>query len=221
MCISRIIKKKIILTLILDTQELQTKLTEFISRKKKEEDILYSNFVLVLNEKKARIQHLTELLEAFRHGRPTVNPSPVVRGKTKTSRVEVKNEAVSESDSEKSEPDSEQGESDYNTDEEKSKINEKDNENVKIQVDDFFNAPEQNQPSTSKGFSFSSILDDSLSSHTLPKRVKYTHNVENCNNFNKELSSKKPASKIKAETTRIDEESPIVNFSTQDLLDDI
>lgn len=58
-------------------EELKEKMDEFVKRREEEELTIYNKFVGILNEKKLQIQHLNELLTAFRGGRPTVNPPPV------------------------------------------------------------------------------------------------------------------------------------------------
>nr|CAI5818515.1 unnamed protein product [Callosobruchus analis] len=97
-----------------DKAVLKEKLQEIVSRKQEEEGKMYSSFVLVLNEKKRQIQHLSQLLEAFRHGRPTLNPPVSDKKKKKTfnqqrrkTKPEIKNE-VSESDNSANECDTDE-----------------------------------------------------------------------------------------------------------------
>lgn len=199
--------------------DLKCKLTEFISRKKKEEDTLYSNFVLVLNEKKTQIQHLTEMLEAFRHGRPTINKEPKTKEKTETVKttkvkLEVKNEVS----------DSEGSEESYNTDDELLKSNKDDIEINDKKDEDFsdilgHDITKENIPTTSNKFSHSSLLHDSPPpTYHLPKRVKHndkTDDIVSLSTYN----AVSPKNNIKQEES--DENSPCDTYDTQDLLDHI
>lgn len=184
--------------LVLDVTQLESKLSDFNSRKKKDEDTLYSNFVLVLNEKKIRIQHLTELLEAFRHGRPTVNPTINVQKNKKKSKVEVKNE-VSESDTD-------ENETDYNTDDEQPGRKEF-NENFDHSI-----------PSSSKTNNPSLVSEHTVSFPSLPKRVKHDTNIESTiHNIPVKLEP------TQQETISLKNTPNIVktSYSTQDLLDEL
>lgn len=206
------------LYIFLDTCELENKLNDFIARKKKEEDILYSNFVLVLNEKKTRMQHITELLEAFKHGRSTDNPVPELREKVKKSKVEVKNE-VSESESEENDVD-------YNTDDEnmsnekliEKKIN-KENGDLSCMLGN--NIHQDNEPSTSKKYSCGSLLDDSPPSYILPKRTKYTHKNEDSISIQSNFDTRPSQFNINKKEVDSEEESQINTYDTQDLLDQL
>lgn len=201
-------------TNFLGKNNFQLKLNEFIERKKTDDEELFSNFVLILNEKKKRIQHLTELLEAFRRGRSSVNPSVEVKKRSKKvvlaqqTRTEKK-ETISDSDSEEN----------YDTDEEKSKkprnasdkgfdkgVNQDRNDAYAI-------------PSTSK---FDLFSDNSPPRH-LPKRIKSGSCIDN-NVYIKPSTStqssknEKHCEKFKNKST---DDTPDVNFSTQELLDNI
>lgn len=189
-------------------------MNEFIERKKTDDEEVFSNFVLVLNEKKKRIQHLTELLEAFRRGRSSINPSVEVKKRSKknvpTQKIKIeKKETISDSESEE----------DYDTDEEKSKKP----RNASDQA--FDNEVNQNRndayaiPSTSK---FDLFSDDSPPRH-LPKRIKGESNVDN-NSYIKPSTAtqssknEKPYEKLDEQTA---DDTPNVNFSTQELLDNM
>lgn len=200
---------------------MESKYNEFIFRKKKEEDTLYSNFVLVLNEKKARIQHLTELLEAFRHGRPTVNPEPQATEKTKKFKkvkVEIKNE-VSDTDGEESEVY-------YSTDDEKSKTH-RDKDSAKEDNVEFSNilsgthlaTSTENIPGTSRDYC-SALLDDSPPNYALPKRTKYNgkaNDIVDTPSYNAAVSNLN----IEIMKNEVDDDSSSDSLNTQDLLNDI
>lgn len=177
---------------------LENKLKELVTRKLKDEEELYSNFVLVLNEKKRRIQHLNQLLQAFKAGRSVTNPQIIPKGRSKKEvKKEIKNE-VSESDSES-------GNDGYNTDEEKSV---KEDTNI-----------EKLLPSTSKKQNFDLFFDEdnNIDSH-LPKRTK-NNNVINEPLESKPSTSKKQEDKPEEVNMEVEENSPQVGCSTQDLLD--
>ncbi|KAL3286310.1 hypothetical protein HHI36_000819 [Cryptolaemus montrouzieri] len=55
----------------------KNKLNELVERKRVDDQVMLSNFVSLLNEKKRRIQHLNELLEAFREDPSLANPAEV------------------------------------------------------------------------------------------------------------------------------------------------
>lgn len=183
--------------------------------------MLYSNFILVLNEKKSRIQHLTELLEAFRQGRSTVNPVPELKQNIsksfKTSKVEVKNQ-ISESDSEENDVN-------YNTDNENignGKLPEKDfyKENEHLSEMLVYNAFEENEPSTSKKYTYSSLLDDSPPNYILPKRTKYSHKNESV--FIQSTFDSGPSTfDITEKDVEMNAESPCNTYDTQDLLNQL
>ncbi|XP_018576887.1 DNA repair protein XRCC4-like [Anoplophora glabripennis] len=194
--------------------QFQTKLNEFIERKKTDDEELLSNFVLVLNEKKKRIQHLTESLEALRRGRPSVNPSVEVKKRSKRpeqrQQIKVeKKEIASESDSEEA----------YNTDDEKSKGPQNSSDK------NFNHEINQNRndvyaiPSTSK---FDLFSDDSPPRH-LPKRIKSEASVDNGSYIKPSTSTEGSTNKKQHEKFdgKSVEDTPNVNFSTQELLDNM
>lgn len=183
-------------------------MNEFIERKKTDDEELFSNFVLVLNEKKKRIQHLTESLEALRRGRPSINPS--VELKKRSKRVEPrqqvkveKKEIVSESDSEE----------DYTTDDEKLKRPRNSLENDQNKNDVYA------IPSTSR---FDLFSDDSPPRH-IPKRIKSGISVDNGSYIKPSTSTEGSTNKKcyeKSDGKSLDD-TPNVNFSTQELLDNM
>ncbi|KAK9875361.1 hypothetical protein WA026_007759 [Henosepilachna vigintioctopunctata] len=76
--------------------EYKKKLTELIDRKNVDEQVMLSNFVSLLNEKKRRIQHLNELLEAYQTNRSLVNPVGLnISYRNKRKRINIKNEEPS------------------------------------------------------------------------------------------------------------------------------
>ncbi|CAH1126493.1 unnamed protein product [Ceutorhynchus assimilis] len=112
-----------------DHQILEEKMNEFLNRRKAEELNTYNNFIAILNEKKREIQHLNELLIAFRQGRPTVNKPFESKKKQNTKKpiIEEVPDSQSSSDNESviSKSDSENELPNYNTDEEKYSNNNK------------------------------------------------------------------------------------------------
>ncbi|KAJ8930824.1 hypothetical protein NQ314_016338 [Rhamnusium bicolor] len=168
-------------------------------------------------KKKKRIQHLNELLEAFKRGRPTLNPHVEVKKRTKKTeiipqkKIEMKQE-ISESDSEDN----------YNTDEEKAKNKQESSD------EDLGDDTNKNKkmgepiPSTSK-CDFDLFADDSPPRHLLPKRIKSETSVDS-NDFNKPSTSKQSSENNKNKESisySTTDATPNVNFSTQDLLDNI
>nr|XP_023017054.1 DNA repair protein XRCC4-like [Leptinotarsa decemlineata] len=177
-------------------------LQEFIERKKRDDQELYSNFILVLNEKKRKIQQLNQLVEAFKQGRPKLNPLVEVKRK-KSNKLAIKAELPTKEEVSNSDIESDSASSQThteNTDEESG--------NTSI------------LPSTSKHM-HNFLLEDSPPRETLPKRVKIE---EKCTENEIHLSG---GSKVKLEDFKMEvtdgnfEKSPDVSFSTQDLLDHI
>nr|CAH7768266.1 unnamed protein product [Callosobruchus chinensis] len=171
---------------------LEEKLHELVNRKQEEEEKLYSSFVLVLNEKKRQIQHLNELLEAFRQGRPTLNPPISSRNKKKIynqhnrkTKPQVKNEVS----------DSENSTNEYDTDNENSGKIDPASKEVNIQPStskdplDLWNTEEGScsLPKIHKKINLSlldSDEDDKLIS--LPKKKKICYGKEKQNDASKE-----------------------------------
>lgn len=83
-----------------EKMEYMRKLEEFVNKKKDEEHELYSKFILILNEKKTRIQHLQEML-----GKQKLNKK---RGQTEDAinciESKTKKEEISDSDTSVDEP---------------------------------------------------------------------------------------------------------------------
>ncbi|KAL1512477.1 hypothetical protein ABEB36_002062 [Hypothenemus hampei] len=103
---------------------LQQKMDEFLIRKEKEDKSLINKFIAILNEKKQHIQHLNDILIAFRQGRPTINHSIAIKPqkrKNKTSYIKNKHKKMKtpQSSSESEEENREKNIQAYNTDEEK------------------------------------------------------------------------------------------------------
>lgn len=185
---------------IVDNIQLENKLKELSERKAAEEGELYDNFVLVLNEKKKRIQHLHEQLEAFKKGRPTINQEVCNKGRKikKEKNVMVKKEEVSDSDICSS-----NDEKDYSTDKEEYTAN---------QLTEY-----EPVPSTSKA---SMLLNDPPPRHLLPKRVKRKHSEDKEINDSIAINTLKAVQKNEVSTSKLDD-SPDISFNTQDLLDHI
>ncbi|CAG9813441.1 unnamed protein product [Phaedon cochleariae] len=188
-------------------EELQKKLQEFVKRKKDDDEVLYNNFVLVLNEKKRQIQHLTQTLEAFKRGRPTHNPPVKVKKEKRGTEVNVKKEMSIE----KKEV------SDSNTDEEPPNYNTDEDDDYDYKSNVRQNHEIDNLPSTSKQ-DFSLFLDDSPPHHILPKRQKTAQTMEI--SIKASQVSKENSFEEKQVTDGAKEESKVDNeFNTQDLLD--
>ncbi|CAG9860428.1 unnamed protein product [Phyllotreta striolata] len=186
-----------------DNNNLENKLKELVAKKIQEEEELYSHFTLVLNEKKRKIQHLNQTLQAFKAGRPTVNSERVV----KTKSVPLVRNDVSESEN-----------SDYNTDEEKTVNKVKSKEPL---------------PSTSTVTNSNMYSDDDNDDIILPKRTKVTdsklshtgYELNNIPSINKVIAKEKtpepePEEKI-SEPAQVQSmnDSPTFEISTQELLD--
>ncbi|VEN50629.1 unnamed protein product [Callosobruchus maculatus] len=180
------------ITLEKDKAVLKEKLQELVKRKQEEEENIYSSFVLVLNEKKRQIQHLNELLEAFRQGRPTLNPPISSRNKKKIgnkqsrkTKPDVKNE-VSESDNSANE---------YNTDEENSGKIDTVSKEINIQPStskhslDLQNSDEEEScllPKMDKQINFSLLDSDEDDKLSFPKKKKICYGKEKENDTPKE-----------------------------------
>lgn len=191
----------------------KTKLEEFITLKEKHDKKMMSNFVLILNEKKKRIQHLNDLLDAFRNGREPKNLKSNVKINSKSKTVEdVENEETT-SKRQRLEQISDSESDDYDTDDEKS------NEAVIPETEPV--------PSTSK--EYTSILADDDSS---PERMIIEETESN--DIAEDSGTKKVEEVYRLDTKRdkapenksseinktiTDRESPTLEFNTQDLLD--
>lgn len=124
--------------------------------------------------------------------------------------------------------DSEESGQDYNTDDEKPLV---DNNIIDFgnntNAENMHSSSMDNIPSTSKQHisntptNYScSILEDTSPVHVLPKRMKYDHRIEKTIDppSYKAHQSKDDENHQKI---KMKEDSPIVNYSTQDLLDEI
>ncbi|KAG5890223.1 hypothetical protein JTB14_028764 [Gonioctena quinquepunctata] len=188
-----------------DKEKIDIKLQEFIERKKRDDQELYSNFVLVLNEKKRKIQHLSKLLDAFKQGRPMLNP-PVVVKRRKNKKDQVKEEITVKE--EVSDSDSSSDSVDYNTDG-ADEVESYNGENDTSLL-----------PSTSK-HDYHPLLDDSPPRQSLPKRMRIDKGAVECD-ISIPISSNVKNQDVKMEATSETEyNSPNVDFSTQELLDNI
>ncbi|XP_023017054.2 DNA repair protein XRCC4 [Leptinotarsa decemlineata] len=183
-------------------KRIESVLQEFIERKKRDDQELYSNFILVLNEKKRKIQQLNQLVEAFKQGRPKLNPLVEVKRK-KSNKLAIKAELPTKEEVSNSDIESDSAGSQTHTEN-----SDEESGNTSI------------LPSTSKHM-HNFLLEDSPPRETLPKRVKIE---EKCTENETHLSggSKGKLEDFKMEVTDENfEKSPDVSFSTQDLLDHI
>ncbi|XP_056643895.1 DNA repair protein XRCC4-like [Diorhabda sublineata] len=176
---------------------LEEKLSQFVNKKQQDDQELFSNFVLVLNEKKRRIQHLTQTLQAFKAGRPVLNPQIKLRKRSKKIVKQEKNEI-----SESSESNSENNE--YNTDNENSK---KQEENIEYLL-------------PIKSHNDYLFFEDTEDTVDLPKRKKLEVDNENFSNVPSTSSCNNDNDKVPEKTSeKMEDDSPKINFDTQDLLD--
>lgn len=164
---------------------------------------MLKNFMALLNEKKSRIQYLTELLDAFKNGRETNNP-PVKPKQRKTAKSEekdqevdvkrAKKEVISESESEES------VEENYDSEEEKRK-----------RLDEILAVP-----STSKAdFGF---LKEDTPPKELPKIIKPIANKTSDSIL---VIKNDEEEKTAEESSKMQTEKPTtLQFNTQDLLDE-
>ncbi|XP_063918591.1 uncharacterized protein LOC135133955 [Zophobas morio] len=180
----------------------ELKLKQLVAQKKSDESEQFGQFLLILNEKKRRIQHLTELLEVFKKGRPISNPEVKV-GKQKSkkgaknSATVQKKETISESESDDDDDESSLG---HNT---------TDDESIEKSKSA---SPIENKPSTSTE-TFDFLEDDIAQSHMLPKRAKHSKPEENI-----VVVPKSPPKTEEVETQQ-QARSPGIDLSTQQLLD--
>lgn len=187
----------------------KAKLEEFITLKEKYDKKTMSNFVLILNEKKKRIQYLNDLLDAFRNGREPTNPKPSAKVNFKSKTVEDVEKEEGTSKKQRLETISDSESDNYNTDEE---------ESTKAVVE---NEP---MPSTSKEYINILAEDDSPPERMIIEEVESNKVHEPTNMQEAHFSDTKIDENIenensKASETITDAESPTLEFSTQDLLD--
>ncbi|CAG9838904.1 unnamed protein product [Diabrotica balteata] len=182
---------------------LEEKVTELVDRNLNREQELYSNFVLVLNEKKRKIQHLTQTIEALKAGRPVLNPEIKVR-KPKTLKKEKEEKQKPEMNV--SESESSNNSDGYNTDDEKSK-------KAKDVIEDGL-------PSTSKKVNYDLIFDESEDVGNLPKRQRGINDFkEICNTPKISKVQKIDKETTSANIANIEEDCQTESFNTQELLD--
>lgn len=207
----------------------EEKLTEFVKTKEKWEKELFSKFVLVLNEKKKRIQYLTEVLEAKKYNLPVCkkNLSDFKQNEEENIclRQEQKIESISDSESDES----------YETDEEiqKEKESEINNENSEDGEHDE-DCKNESKPSTSKQFFDEIFKEDSPPiSKPLPKRKNEIdsdisiekkknkrEDIDEENNIFTEITETIGNNENKTENDNFSDEcSEDFNCNTQDILD--
>lgn len=208
---------------------------------------MYDSFVMVLNEKKMRIQHLNELIQTFRQCRPTINNTVETKRNARSKKVKPEIQAPI-----KDELSSSESEKNYNTDDEH-----KDDSplspqrpstskpNIELLLDespDEYVLPKNNlintinMPSTSKDAIMEEdyplspqrpstskhnlllLSDESPDNYASLKRKKITHSTVNTFCM---PSTSKDALKEESLVTEPnkDENSPVVELSTQELLD--
>ncbi|XP_025833750.1 DNA repair protein xrcc4-like isoform X2 [Agrilus planipennis] len=188
---------------IKERTSISEKYEEFQKDIENKEKTLYSSFVLLLNEKKKRIQYLTELLDSNRNSDLSVNDNKVV------SKKEKENEGDSDLESNDSAQNSSK-ESAYDTDEEK------DNK-----IKSLHKSSSIHEPSSSKNDVVSLFQDYSHTVVLPPKRRKNgnedTTDIEEHNSFKLNVYDAK-TQPFEVNPIKDEEESPI-EFGTQDILD--
>ncbi|XP_076259148.1 uncharacterized protein LOC143195661 isoform X1 [Rhynchophorus ferrugineus] len=189
--------------------QLEAKLNEFIERKKTDEEEIFSKFVVLLNEKKRQIQHLNDLLIAFKHGRTINNPNIVTHKESKKIEDTPKAENISNnSDISSDESNSDQS---YNTEDEE-QVSFSQQKALKLSKETFVETHHKRE--------LMELTDDIPTVH-LTKRLRQK---------SVDLSSTLQSQSIKGENIEKDsistqndvgEELPSVTSNTQDLLDNI
>lgn len=199
-----------------ENKNLKEKMEVLLQRRQSEEQMLYNKFLAVLNEKKYHIQHLNDLI-TFRRKEPAVNSSVYTRNaEKKKSRPEKGPSGIallSTQNSDSSISDT------YNTDNEKSDNDEASHIRRVLPI------ANSSSPGTSK--TKPTILGDSptllLPLNKGLKRIR-TDSSENGNTCSAERNEE-PPQKIMTCTDYnkkdCNEFIPKVNFSTQDLLDNL
>lgn len=186
---------------------MEGKLNEFFKNKKIDEEELLSKFVVLLNEKKRQIQHLNDLLIAFKHERPVTNPIIL----TKKGKVSMKALSKTKDIPHKSNTSSDESDS--------SKSYQSEIEEQPILCQEKVLEPSEGtsiniqQKRELMGFS-----DDSPSVN-LTKRLRQ-ENVDFSSTFSSHNSKKEIIEKDNIPTRNdIADETPVVTYNTQDLLD--
>lgn len=184
---------------------------EFVDAKVKNDKKILSNFLLVLNEKKKRIQYLTDLLDALNAGRePPPNTS---EQNNKTIKEEVASTSGQSSAAVKKKELISDSEPDQTTDDDSENSDSKDHGISETEP----------VPSTSKENILDVLRDDSP-----PRKIikicknsarKSEENEVKANEINsKNLTEEQKHTKSSDETT-VDKNLTVLNFNTQDLLD--
>lgn len=195
-------------TLETEKELYKTKLEEFIALKENYDKKMMSNFVLVLNEKKKRIQYLNDLLDAFKAGREPRNPK--LNHKSKTVNTNIREE-VEPPKKQRLEQISESESDSYNTDEEKQQQNES-NENEPV-------------PSTSKAYYNILADDDSPPEKMVIEEVETNEIMEISTkateiNVEKQNVQNNAKNESQEDNTTVTTPEPLtLDFDTQDLLD--
>jgi len=202
------------------------KLKDFLGRSKTDEEKLYNNFTAILNEKKRQIQHLNDLLTAFRQGRPTVNsPVQVKRNKKQNVQKNKKKLNVVPESSSESDSNNDTSNDNYDTDNELSKNNET---TKKLEEKDPWGQNNLSPlPSTSKASDEYPPDGQKAQTFTFPKRIRSEPNVRldsiNINATKKENihDEEIPGTSHDILDNHQSDKAARVDFSTQDLLDDL
>ncbi|KYB26425.1 uncharacterized protein LOC103313699 [Tribolium castaneum] len=181
----------------------EQKLKELIQKKQSDEEEQFGQFLSILNEKKFRIQHLTELLEAFKNGRPTVNLPVNVKSKKRkneTTNQTKKLETISESEASNSSDIDNKTDSDDASNHEENSV------------------PSESKPSTSaQDFDFLNDDDIPLTS-SLPKRLTQKRAPSEILVKTVDKASTAPKTEPEEPPKKAKKKASI-NISTQDLLD--
>lgn len=176
---------------------------QFLERRSSETISLHNNFLAILNEKKRQIQHLNDLLIAFRQGRPTVNSAVEVkrRKKARTKRTNApvqKTSPLPSSGSEHADSD----ESKYKTDDSASSPRERNTSPI---------------PSTSAAADLT-FADPGPQLFQLPRRVPDRDMIQ-AQLLPKTVFQEQTFSSKENEALSDTNEEAYVDFNTQDLLD--
>lgn len=195
-------------SLVLELTSYTLKLQDFVKAKKLSDQEMLSNFLVLLNEKKSKIQYLTELLDAFNNGRETRN-APVKRKQNKRPKsgensceVDIKRakrEMISDSDENTDEP----MEEDYDSEEEKRK-----------RLDELLAVP-----STSKAdYGF---LKDDTPPREIQRLIKPIVNGTADSNFLVASHEEERNETCNMQNENVEISSPVLKFNTQDMLDEL
>lgn len=200
-------------TLETEKELYKTKLEEFIVLKEKYDKKTMSNFVLLLNEKKKRIQYLNDLLDAFRNGREPKYPKPSAKANSKSKPVDVVEEENAPK-KQRLEQISESESDDYNTDDEKSSGKIPEIEPVASTSKAYFNILAEYDESPPEIMVIQEIKNDEV-----PETSKSIETIENHHSDTKTVEENTEIKTSEISNMITDPESPTLEFNTEDLLD--